>query len=105
MIAKKEASDFALKIEAMSKRLSAYHILITEFSYFAEAYGSWRITGGAETRQLTFSYDGQVSYLQYRDASISPKDYNDFQHKRFKTHEGEDPLKFLEDLLIQEFRA
>ena len=88
----------------MQHRVASRHITIEAHDH-PEAFGSWHIVAGTPRRKLDFAYDGKDSYLMYRDAAIMPKDYRDFQHKTFKTWEGEDPLAYVEEVLVREFPA
>jgi hypothetical protein len=78
-------------------------VVIDETRYDAEPFGSWHIVAGTKEKRFDFTYYGNDSYLMYRDAAVVPKDYHDFQHKMFRTWEGEDPLAYVEELLMREF--
>ena len=99
----KETADFEARIEAMRERLARHGVRIVQKEYSAEAFGSWHLVAGNPAKQIDFSYDGKVSYLMFRDAAVTPKDYRDLQHKTFRTWEGEDPTAFVEDFLTHEF--
>ncbi len=100
---KKEIADFDIRIEQMLTRLSVRNILIETKKYIPESYGSWQIIAGTKEKKLDFSYDGKDSYLMYFNTAVVPKDHSDFQHKRFRIWEGEDPFLFVEEVLIREF--
>src|SRR5687768_7583966 len=97
--------EFDNRLAQMQKRLASRGIVIRKKDYAPEAFGSWHIVAGTEEKKLDFTYDGKDSYLMYRDAAVVPKDDRDFQHKRFRTWEGEDPLAYVEEVLTREFSA
>jgi hypothetical protein len=100
-----ETSQFNTRVAQMQERLAMRGVVIEKKDYVAEAFGSWQIVAGTAKKKLDFNYDGKDSYLMYRDAAVVPKDDRDFQHKRFRTWEGEDPLTYVEDVLAREFPA
>ena len=100
---RQEIIDFDARIAQMQERLARRSVVIEKKDYAAEAFGSWQIVAGTDEKKLDFIYDGKDSYLMYRDAMVVPKDYRDFQHKQFRTWEGEDPLAYVEEVLIREF--
>ena len=99
----KEIAEFEAEIARLAQRLAAHRVVIEKKNYAAEAFGSWSIVAGTEKKKLDFFYDGQISALRYRDAAIVPKDFRDFEHRSFRTWEGEDPIAFVEDVLKKEF--
>jgi hypothetical protein len=99
----KETADFDARIAAISGRLVDHCVTVVKKEYHAEAFGSWHLVAGDAKKKIDFSYDGKDSYLQYRDAAVTPKNHRDLQHKRFETWKGEDPLAFVEELLRHEF--
>jgi aminopeptidase C len=102
---RQESLKFETRIAQMEERLATRNVAIEKKDYAAEAFGSWQIVAGTEQKKFDFSYDGKDSYLMYRDAAVVPKDFHDFQHKRFRTWEGEDPLSYVEEVLMREFPA
>src|SRR5690242_16199329 len=99
----KEIADFDTRISALAERLADHGVSIVHKEYFPEAFGSWHLVAGNSKKKIDFSYEGKESYLMFRDAAITPKDYRDLQHKTFRTWEGEDPISFIEDVLVREF--
>ncbi|SRR5713101_9620168 len=97
-----ETRRFEARIADMASRLARRGVII-EAEDHPEAFGSWHIVAGTPLKKFDFAYDGKDSYLMYRDAAITPKDYRDFEHKRFRTWEGEDPLVYVEEVLTREF--
>ena len=98
-----EIAEFEKQIADMQQRLASRGVTIEEKDYAAEAFGSWHIVAGTPKKKFDFSYEGKESYLRYRDAAVIPKDYHDFEHKSFRTWEGEDPLAYVEEVLRREF--
>ena len=100
----KDIACFEAKLAAMAERLSSLHVSVAKKEYHAEAFGSWHLIVGDDNRKIDFTYDGKDSYLRYHDAAVTPKDWRDFEHRRFKTWEGEDPLAFVEETLVRQFQ-
>jgi meiotically up-regulated gene 157 (Mug157) protein len=99
----KETAEFDASIAEIAKRLAKHRVAIVKKDYYAEAFGSWHLIAGDEKKKINFSYEGKESYLMYRDAAVTPKDYRDLQHKTFQTWKGEDPIAFVEEVLAREF--
>jgi hypothetical protein len=97
-----ETRQFNAKIADMASRLASRGVVIEARDY-PETFGSWTILAGTPRKKLYFEYEGKDSYLRYRDAEITPKNHRDFQHKMFRTWEGEDPLVYVEQLLVREY--
>jgi hypothetical protein len=102
---RQEISEFDARLTEMQERLASRGVVIEKKDYAAEAFGSWQVIAGTAKKKFDFTYDGKDSYLMYRDAAVVPKDYRDFEHKRFRTWEGEDPLAYLEQVLTREFSS
>jgi hypothetical protein len=97
----KETLEFEAQIRAMAERLQSIGAEISDFEFSAEAFSSWIIIGGTKNKKIKFHYEGKESYLRFCDASKTPRDYRDFEHKSFKTWEGEDPMAFVEQALTE----
>lgn len=92
-------------VASLAERLARMGFAIYEHKFVYMAFGSWEIVAGRRSRMLRFTYDGKESYLSYCNASVNPRSYSDLQHSRFATHEGEDPLSFVAEVLEKEFSA
>jgi hypothetical protein len=97
-----ETRQFNARIADMASRLSSQGVAI-EARDHPEAFGSWTILAGTPKKRLYFEYEGKESYLRYRDAEVKPKSHRDFEHKMFRTCEGEDPLRYVEEVLVREY--
>jgi hypothetical protein len=97
-----ETRQFNARIADMASRLASRGVSI-EAEDYPEAFGSWHIVAGTPQKKFDFAYEGKESYLRYRDAAITPRDYRDFEHKMFRTYQGEDPLVYVEEVLAREF--
>ena len=102
---RQEIARFDVRLAQMQERLANRGVVIEKKVYVPEVFGSWNILAGTDKKKFDFTYDGKDSYLMYRDAAVVPKDYRDFQHKRFSTSEGEDPLAYVEEVLKREFSS
>ena len=100
-----ETVEFDIRLAQIQERLAVRGVVIEKKDYAAEAFGSWQVVAGTDEKKFDFTYDGKDSYLMYRDSAVIPKDSHDFQHKRFCTWEGEDPLAFVEEVLTREFSS
>lgn len=83
----------------LTERLAKRRIAVYEHNFSYMAFGSWEIVAGRRKKMLRFTYDGRDSYLSYCDASLTPQSHTDLQHRRFSTHEGENPFGFIADVL------
>lgn len=97
------SANYFKSVADLAARLAKKKIAVYDHSFTYMAFGSWKIVAGRREKMLRFTYDGKDSYLSYCDASVTPKSYTDLQHRRFATHEGEDPLAFIADVLEEEF--
>jgi hypothetical protein len=97
-----ETRRFQARIADIGSRLASRGVVVQAEDH-PEAFGSWDILAGTPLKKLYFEYEGKESYLRYRDASVTPKGHHDFEHKTFRTWEGEDPLAYVEEVLGREF--
>jgi hypothetical protein len=101
----KDIESFEAELNQLASRLASHGITIERKKYTPEAFHSWQFVAGSKEKKFDFSYDGQVSALRYYDTRIVPKDWRGLQHASFRTWEGEDPLAFVEDVLMKEFSS
>ena len=99
------SAGYFQSVANLASQLAKKKITVYEHSFTYMAFGSWEIVAGRRKKMLRFTYDGKDSYLSYCDASVKPQSYTDLQHRRFATHEGEDPFTFVADVLEKEFSA
>ena len=97
-----ETRRFQARVADIESRLARRGVIIQAEDH-PDTFGSWDILAGTPRKKLYFEYEGKESYLRYRDAAITPKDHRDFEHKMFRTWEGEDPLVYVEEVLAREF--
>ncbi len=92
-------------IAGLAERLAKVGIAIYDHKFNYMAFGSWEIVAGRRGKALRFTYDGKDSYLSYCDISVKPRGSTDLRHCRFSTHDAEDPLAFVAEVLEKEFSA
>lgn len=99
----KKTADFDARIEAMASRLADLGVTIVAKDYSAECFGSWRLIAGDEKKQVDFTYEGKDSCLIFGEATTGPGGIHGLQHRQFATRNGEDPLAFVEEVLVRLF--
>lgn len=97
------SANYFKDVAHLAERLVQKHIAIYEHRFIYMAFGSWEIVAGRRKRMFRFTYDGKDSYLSYCDASVRPQSHTDLQHRRCATHEGQDPLIVVAEVLEKEF--
>jgi hypothetical protein len=97
------AESYFNAVARLAERLARKKIALYEHIFNYMAFGSWEIVAGRRKKMLRFIYDGKDSNLSYCDASVKPRSFTDLKQRHFATHEGEDPLDFVADLLEKEF--
>jgi hypothetical protein len=61
------------------------------------------LIAGDEKIKIAVTYDGKDSYLQYHYTAVMPNDWHDCEHRSFRTWDGEDPLAFVDGVLVCKF--
>lgn len=97
------SATYFKELSKLAEDLKNNKISIYEHNLNYMAFGSWELVAGRRDKMIRFTYDGKDSYLLYHNTEITPKSYEDLQHKRFATHEGEDPFEFVAQVLLKEF--
>lgn len=64
----KENEDGYKQLDQFSVRLANLGVRMFDRKYSAEAFGSWTITAGIESRLFIFVYEGKEGHLRYHDA-------------------------------------
>ena len=88
------SADYFKSVADLAERLAKKKVAVYEHSFTYMAFGSWEIVAGRRKKMLRFTY---------HNTSVTPKSHTDLQHRRFATHEGEDPLAFVAEVLEKEF--
>lgn len=100
---RQEIIEFDAELARMQERLATRNVVIRKKDYAPQAFGSWQIMAGTAEKKFDFTYDGKDAWLTYHDMAVVPKEYSDVQQRRFRTWEGENPLEYVEEILMKEF--
>ncbi|HEX7861865.1 MAG TPA: hypothetical protein VF773_16135 [Verrucomicrobiae bacterium] len=99
------SAGYFKRVFLLAERLARTGITVYEHKFDYMAFGSWEIVAGRRKKMLRFNYDGKDAYLSWCDAAVRPKTHTELEHRIFKTHEGEEPLTCVAEILEKEFSS